>query len=169
MLVAQLKQLSRPLMVSTIMKQLAMLFLWFIPSQRGAEGALSHTFSSWSESSHSYYGFWLVSLHASLWKSTFNGNCPQILVQWAGEMRTEGIHFSHTHSYSKNKATTMAPRQLKWEDFIDWQTSEAKEIILVALKMGEIPLDECELLTKEAWNHYHFMPAFVGPPTVVFN
>ena len=157
-------------MVSTIVKQSAMLFLRFIPSQRGAEGALSHTFSSWSESSCSYYGFRLVGLHASLWKSAFNGNRPQILVQRVGETRTEGVHFSfsHTRSYSKNKATTMAPRQPKREDFIDWQTSEAKEIILEALKMGA-PTRWEWAVDQEAWNHYRFMPALVGPPTVVFD
>ena len=64
---------------------------------------------------------------------------------------------------TRKKQPTMAPRQA---GFIAWRNSEAKELILDALQKGHIPLEETEMSTREACEHFRFKPPFVGPPAV---
>ena len=59
-------------------------------------------------------------------------------------------------------------RTPKQEGYIDWRRSEAKEVIVEALRKGDIPLDESEMSARQVWEQYRFSPAFVGPPPVIF-
>lgn len=56
----------------------------------------------------------------------------------------------------------------KREGFIEWQTGEAKEVILTALQKGDISLEETKMPTEEVWECYRFTPAFIGPHAVMF-
>ena len=62
----------------------------------------------------------------------------------------------------------MVPRAPKREGFINWRTSEAREVIMEALLKGDIPLDETKMSTEEVWRRYRFTAAFIGPPAVQF-
>lgn len=59
-------------------------------------------------------------------------------------------------------------RKPKQEGYIDWRKSEAREVIVEGLKKGNIPLSESEMSTEEVWRRCRFLPAFVGPPQVIF-
>lgn len=52
------------------------------------------------------------------------------------------------------------------EGWIDWRTSQAKQVLLNDLFNLTLPVDENEVSTEQAWEHYRHHPAFVGPPVV---
>ena len=51
-------------------------------------------------------------------------------------------------------------------DWIDWRTSQAKEIILEDLEEGILSLDENEVSAEDAWEVYRHLPEFVAPGVV---
>ena len=63
-----------------------------------------------------------------------------------------------------SSGTVRAPKNLDW---IDWKSSEAKDVIMFDLIENILPLEEEEMSAEDAWELIHsHLPEFVGPGVV---